>query len=278
MVAVAAAAVLLRRGLGWAGLRRAALVVSVPGAVYLAWLVLAGRDGIGERSFDLSKLPGYLGTGVSNAFSSTLGSPLIAGLAVLGLVVWMVWRRRLAVTTSTPAFACMAGVALLFVVLALGRAALGIAQAEASRYVYLAIALALPVIGLMLTDLAARGRAVAVVAVALVGVLVAYNVVLLGDRADEEAARERRIRRTVLAGADLAVRGEPFLAFAPDPTFNPDVTTGILRRMARDGKLPSGGFGPGDRLVAASWLQLAFSDSPIPDAVPPRLALSWRRR
>ena len=109
------------------------------------------------------------------------------------------------------------------------------------------------------------------VVVALVGLLVAYNVVLLGDRAADEAARERRIRRTVLAGADMAVRGEPFLAFAPDPTFNPDVTTGILRRMAGDGKLPSGGFGPGDRLVAASWLQLAFSDSPIPDVVPPRL-------
>ena len=76
MVAVAAVAVLLRRGFGRAGLRRAALVVSVPGAVYLAWLVLAGRDGIGDRSVDLSKLPAYLGAGVSNAFSSTLGSPL----------------------------------------------------------------------------------------------------------------------------------------------------------------------------------------------------------
>ena len=174
-------------------------------------------------------------------------------------------------TTSAPAFACMAGMALLFVVVALGRAALGPAQAEASRYVYLAFALALPVIGLVLSDLAARGRTAQMVVAALVGLLVTYNVVLLGDRAADEAARERRIRRTVLAGADMAVRGEPFLAFAPDPTFDPDVTTGILRRMAEDGKLPPGDFGPGDRLVAASWLQLVFGDAPIPDVVPPRL-------
>ena len=70
MVAVAAVAVLLRRGFGRAGLARAALVVSVPGAVYLAWLVLAGREGIADRSVDLSRLPAYLGAGVSNAFSS----------------------------------------------------------------------------------------------------------------------------------------------------------------------------------------------------------------
>ncbi len=192
MVAVAGVAVVLRRGFGRAGLGRAALVVSVPGAVYLAWLLLAGRDGIGDRSIELSKLPAYLGTGVSNAFSTTLGSPLLALVAVAGLVGWMAWRRRLAVTSATPAFACAVGVALLFAVLALGRAGLGTAQAEASRYVYLAIALALPVVGLLLTDLAVRSRAAGVAVVALVVVLAAYNLLLLDDRAGEEAARERR--------------------------------------------------------------------------------------
>ncbi|MEA2842674.1 MAG: hypothetical protein QOJ69_345, partial [Actinomycetota bacterium] len=133
MVAVAVVAVLLRRGFGRVGLARAALVASVPAAVYLGWLVLAGREGIGERSFELSLVPAYIATGVSNAFGSTLGSSLLALVAVAGLLVWMAWRRRLAVTSASPAFACAVGVALLFVVLALGRAGLGIAQAEASR-------------------------------------------------------------------------------------------------------------------------------------------------
>ena len=271
MVAVAAIAVLLRRGFGRTGLARAGLVVSVPGAVYLGWLVLAGRDGIGERSFELSLVPAYIADGVTNAFGTTLGSSLAALVAIVALLAWMVWRRRLAVTSASPAFACATGVALLFVVLALGRAGFGIAQADASRYVYLAMALALPVVGLMLTDLAVRSRAAEVAVVALVGVLAVYNLLHLVEHADVEAARERRIRQTLLVAADMAVHDERFLNLAPDPTLTPDATTRVLHRMALDGKLPAGGFDRADRIVAASWLQLDFSDRPLPDAVPARL-------
>ncbi|HVF14419.1 MAG TPA: hypothetical protein VM942_07450 [Acidimicrobiales bacterium] len=275
MVAVAGVAVLLRRstrGLSRRGLRRAALTVAVPAFVYLVWLTLAGREGLGERSVvdQLSKLSGFVWAGVSNALASTLGSSVAAVLVLAGLVAWMVWRRRLAVTRAAPAFACAAGVALLFLVLALGRAGLGTAQAGASRYVYVAVALGLPVAGLMLTDLAARGRAAELAVLAVVGLVVAYNGFLLGVHAHEEAIRERRIMGAILSAADVAVRGEPLVGAMPDPAYNPDVTVDILRRLARDGKLPPLVSRATDRMAAASHLQLHVDNHAIP-GVPPRL-------
>ncbi len=262
-----------RLGLGRLGWGRAALTVSVPAAVYVVWLRLAGREGLGGRSYDqLSKLSSYVWTGVSNALASTVGSTLMAVLVLAGVVAWMVWRRHLAVSRAAPAFACALGVALLFVVFALGRAGLGTAQAKASRYVYLAIALVLPVVGLMLTDLAARGRAIRAAVLTLVAVVMVYNAALLGDHARVEAVRERRVKGTLLAAADMAVRGEPMVGAVPDPTYDPDVTIDILRRMQRDGKLPSLDYDPADRMAAAAFLQLHVDNHPILGAVPPRLA------
>jgi len=151
MVTVAGLTVLMRRG--W---RQAALTVSVPGAVYLTWfLVIDQNPPAKPRAIDdVFKYPEYIWTGLRSAIDQTVGFPGAGAILVLGLIAYLLRRAGQASGPAAPAFACAIGALMLYAIIATGRAGLGIEQSEASRYTYIVMALALPAMGLALSELA----------------------------------------------------------------------------------------------------------------------------
>lgn len=262
MVVVAGLAVLLRRG--W---RQALLTVSVPGAVYLVWLVLIGHHDVakGKRSLhDVVSYPEFIWSGLRSAVDQTVGLPGAGLVVVIGLTLLLLHRRRQSAGPAAPAFACALGTLVLFAMIAVGRTGLGVQQAEVSRYVYLVVALALPAVGLALTELAgrslARGGAVSLALLLVAG----HNVGTLLERSWVERQREQRFRARVVAATQLVSSPAVILGTKPEPGVAPDLKVGDLRRMQHDGKLPAPeAVTTEDRMTVATTLQYAVDRSAL---------------
>ena len=262
MVVVAGLAVLLRRG--W---RQALLTVSVPGAVYLVWLVLIGHHDVakGGRSLhDVVKYPEFIWSGLRSAVDQTVGLPGAGLVVIIGLALLLLHRRRQSAGPAAPAFACALGTLVLFTMIAIGRTGLGVEQAEVSRYVYLVMALALPAVGLALNDLAgrsvARGGAVSLALLLVAG----HNVGTLLERSRIERHREQRFRARVVAATQLVSSPAAILGTQPEPGVAPDLTVEDLQRMRRERKLPAPkGITTEDWMTVATMLQYAVDRSAL---------------
>ena len=273
MVAVAGLVVLMRRG--W---HHAVLTVVVPGAVYLLWFVLAGNESLASDrgTFDdILTYPDYIWTGLRAAFELTVGLPGAGPLVVLGLAAFLLRRGGRAAGPEAPAFACALGTLVIFSIIAVARAGLGVQQAQASRYAYIVIALALPAIGLGLHELMARGeeghiggrRAVVLVLLLLVGL---HNGDLLRHHAREGKRLEQRIKAQILAAADLVSSGAVILGGMVEPAYSPDLDVHDLRSMISDGVLPKpAGITPFDRLAVADALQYSTGAQPLATVTTP---------
>jgi hypothetical protein len=190
------------------------------------------------------------------------GFPGAGPVIILGLAAWLLRRGGVASGPAAPAFACALGAMLLFSVIAVGRTALGVEQSEASRYTYIAVALLLPAIGLVLSELAeaiAARRALIGFLLVLVGL---HNAGVLRQQSRLQTNSERAFKTTALATAQLATAGAPIINAQPDLLYNPDLTVDDLRRMAVDGKLPSTrGITEADRVAAATVVQYGVGPS-----------------
>lgn len=271
MVAVVTATVWLRRGI-----RDAALTAVVPAVVYLVWLALVGRQGLDAQPHTLDSVfayPDYIWTGLRSAVDQTTGLPGIGPLIVLGLAAWLVRRSDDAAGRTASTYAGALGVLLLFSVIAVGRSALGVQQSEASRYTYIAIALALPAFGLVLHEFAAdhtARRGAILFLLVLIGI---HNGGVLRDQSRRQADTEKRFRTSVVAAAALASEpGQILLNDRIDPVFNPDLVVDDLRRLALDAKLPAIAVSPADRLTAATVLQYSVGPTALrPPSAPARV-------
>lgn len=157
MVAAAGLTVLMRRGL-----RQAVATVALPGAIYLVWFFLIGDKNIGaheRRIDDVFKYPQFIWSGLRSAVEQTVGFPGAGTIIVLGLAAFLLRQADRASGPAAPVFACALGALLQVVVIAAGRAGLGFDQPAASRYTYIVMALALPAIGLALSELVGRENA-----------------------------------------------------------------------------------------------------------------------
>ncbi len=293
MVFIAGLTVLMRRGI-----RQAALTVAVPGIVYLVWFTLIGDENIGSDPrtvYDVYRYPSYIWTGLRFAMEQMAGFPGAGAAMVLGIGAFLLHRAGRASGPAAPAFACALGTLLLFLIIAAGRAELGVEQAETSRYTYVVIALALPAMGLGLGELAGQGergagrrvapptaalggnadpgrrvpdgratpgrRTVVCVLLLMVGV---HNIGLLAEQSKVEKRLEQRIKARILAAAQLVNSPAVILGGNPEPQYSPDIVVEDLRRMHRDGKLPEPTrITPDDRMVVARVLQYATSATPL---------------
>jgi hypothetical protein len=271
LVIVAGLTVFMRRG--W---RPAVLTVAVPAAVYAVWFFLVGNDSLAsDRGAldDVFKLPDYIWTGLRAAVEQTVGFPGAGPLIVLGLAAFLLRRGTQAPGPSAPAFAGAIGAVVVYAIIATGRAGLGVQQAEASRYTYIAVALAVPSIGLALSELTGNGlgrRAVVFVLLLLVGL---HNGGLLRDKSKEESRREREAKDRILYAADLVATQADILGGNPEPRYSPDLEVDDLRLMVRDGKLPKARRASvDDRIAVATVLQYAVNPTPLPiQTFPPRV-------
>lgn len=261
MVTVAGLTVLMRRGP-----RHALYTVAIPGVVFLVWLALVGHQNLGaeHRSLDnVYAYPDYIWTGLRAAFEQTVGFPGSGPLLVLGLAAWLLRRGNMASGPAAPAFAGALGVIAMYSVIAVGRTSLGVQQSEASRYVYIAIALALPAIALALSELAGWTSAGRAVVGFLLMLIVIHNAGILRQQSRSQDDLEQLLKGRILAAAELVNSPALVLNDHPEPQYDPDIVVSDLRRMRRDGRLPaSGGISDVDRLAAAATLQFTASTTP----------------
>ena len=175
--------------------RDAAIAVVPAAVVFVVWYLAIGYQGTtSDPSFGtlrIGQLWSYVWTGLTTCFSGFLDAPHFVGiLAVVVLGAGAVVYR------NAPA-ALAASVLPLYGFIALGRVQLGASEASASRYSYAAVALALPLIGWLLTQLVRSVflRPLVMVALAL---LVAMNMVVLHRQMQDnqqmkEAAQEMQM-------------------------------------------------------------------------------------
>jgi hypothetical protein len=258
MVVVTGVATLLRRG--W---RAAALVVSMPTLAYLAWFLRYGHeraDTIPPSPAQLLLLSTYVWTGLTHSLEGMAGWSGAGPVLLLGLAALLLRHREVARWRAATAYAAATGAVVFFAIDAVGRIALGVDQAASSRYVYVACALLLVPVGLVLGRLG-RGS-VAIAGAVMVAVLAAavQGAGVLVVAARQRAASDLPSRAQVLAAVRLLQAGAPILAgpaVRPEPRDAPDLTVAGLRQLVAEGA-----FGtvpeqpPESRLAAALQLQV----------------------
>ncbi len=228
MVAVVVGTLLARRR--WLA---AAIQGGVPGLLYATWYLGYGGSRIVSPPSDVSLVPAYVGTGLSNALDQVAQLPtvgLAAGLVLLALAA----RGTLGpLDRVLPALTMAGGAAVLFAINGLGRATLGLEQARASRYVYIAAALLLPLLVCGLQALVATGRAGRAIAWGLLAWAIIGNVGAYFVQRDGRLELLTETRPRIEAVAGYADRSWVDPGSRPEPTYDPDVTMASLRSLVR---------------------------------------------
>jgi hypothetical protein len=265
MVVVVAMVTWLRRGLITA-LRISAL----PGVAFLLWFLTQGRDSVGTTTSitleSLLQVPRFAWFGLTSSLDRAVGMDAVGAVIVGGLVVFGVRRATVRGPSQLAAVGAV-GVLLMYCFIGVGRTGLGVEEAAATRYSYIALALLLPLVALAVTWVVSGIRAPLVVTSVLGVLLLAQNVDLLRQASGDEAEREQAVKGQILAAASLLDSGEPVLAVRPEPKFDPDITVDNLRQMAAAGWLPPLRFSERDLLDARVHLQVAAAADRLPAPV-----------
>jgi hypothetical protein len=251
---------------GRRGWRAAATVVGPCAATYLVWFALVGhhaRSGQPSLQSTLLAVPQYAFTGLEHSLAAATGSEGFGPVLYLALVLWALRRHRYSRSPAAPALMGVAGALVFFVITALGRDGAGPGAADQSRYVYVAVALLLPGIGLAMSELVRRGwgwgsRLAVVGVLALVGVwnfnqLLYYRNILTSG--------SLRTERQLVAASVVAAEGPTLPGALPiDNLRAPNISLPVLEALARQGALPAGVRpGPVDTVDAATQLQVGLT-------------------
>ena len=243
MVALATFAALAERG--W---RRALMVMSVPAVVFVAWYVAIGNQNTAALS--LRTTPKFVGLGLARSFSTVFGShsELVGALVLLALVVAVSVRLRQDPRRTALAALALASAFVFFVIAGLGRSALGTATTS-TRYVYEAIALGLPAIGLALDMVVTAvrrirpsSRVLAATALVLIGVLVLWtgltNVRQLRHGVRLQALGSLHLRQQLDATVVMINSGQAFFPDARTAAGSPYLSAEQMAVMVRAGWFP----------------------------------------
>jgi hypothetical protein len=163
-----------------------------------------------------------------------------------------------------------------------GRALLD--DASASRYIYVAGALLLPVVAIAIDALLRRSRVIGIAAVALLLVGIPANLGSASDFARTQARVTSGTRSTILSIGRMSISSQAPAALRPVPFLAPLVTMRWIRAGVRSGRIPSGGtLTPETRATNRLRLSLMELDTPTGRRCPPltrpvtrRLALGER--
>lgn len=274
MVAVAGATAYLRRG--W---RAAAVAVGPPAVAFAVWLVGFGRSAldIPLGPFKAAQVPRFVWWGIAATIERTVGVPGASVFVTGTLMVWLLARRgSLRGRLAVPA-ACLLGTVTFLAIAGARRAGLGLAFAHSPRYLYIAAALMLPAIGVVLSDLAGRRLVTRTAAGMLLAVFAVPGWWLIVRQAEATALYEQQLRRTILAAAFLDLSPAEVLSPLPEPRHTPNLQYDELLEMREARKLPPPvGVALSDELSALEGLQITVSQSarllPAGTAPRPRLA------
>lgn len=159
--------------------KRALAVLALPVTSYVIWFAALGRPGISapRDTFGLSSLtalPGYVWYGLSTSLGLTFNLQEAGTAILVGLAAWVIWHMR-SLWRECPALLGLCAASLTFYALAgLGRdLTAGALSVAVSRYIYVAVAVLIPVIAMLLSSAstwpAARLMVIAFLAATVVG-------------------------------------------------------------------------------------------------------------
>jgi hypothetical protein len=236
---------------GW----RIAAFVALPAvAFYSAWFVIWRP---GSRSLALTPLPAFVWRGMGDAIGAFTGiqAAWTLGFAVTLLAIWLIGADERA-TAITAAMALGAIPFLLGV--GVGRADAGVEKAGSGRYVYVVVALLLPLMGWGLGRLM-RSTWSAVALGAVIAMVVVSNLGALSAVGSQLHERMARSRDAILAGAALLETDLEIVGHRPEPEWAPDLTVVSLKAMVANGWLDTpewSQLGEEDQAVAMANLQM----------------------
>ncbi|MDB5068290.1 MAG: hypothetical protein JWM18_4724 [Chloroflexi bacterium] len=263
MAAVVGADAWLRRG--W---RAAVALTVIPAAVYLAWLATGARAVATSppSRTELLKVPDYVWAGLTRTSEAVTGLAGAGAVLVLALVVLLVRDHGVARSRAAAAYAAALGAAIFYLITAIGRIHLGIEAAASTRYVYIACALMLPAAAIVLSRAIGRSAVGLGVLLAFVAGALVHNVDLLVADARAWSATKQASKATILAAA-RAIQSENVIAdpeTLSEPVWAPDLHLDVLRRMLRDGWLPSLPVpDSATRLLVALRLEVTMTSTPV---------------
>jgi hypothetical protein len=242
---IGAAVLLLARG----PRKRAVAVLALPVASYVIWFGFIGRLGLSAPADHLSlakvtSLPQYVWFGLSSALGQTFNLEAAGAALLVGLAAWVIWHVQ-SLWRETPALIGLSvAAAAFYLVVGLGRDTTAGATTVVSRYVYVAIAILLPVMAKALSSVSGlnsvSGQAARWAVVALVGITVVGNIGQAQTWVTNQVALEANLKPELVATARLLTSGVPDVSgpgASPIGLF-PDLPAGSIDRLERSGQLP----------------------------------------
>jgi hypothetical protein len=216
----------------------AAMAAIPPALVFIVWYALIGHTGTNTStdlaSLSLGGLVSYVWTGLTASLGGLVDGPPHLGAVFVAILAGAAVTRR-----NVPAALALTAV-VLYAFVGLGRLQYGVDQALASRYSYIAVALCLPLIGQLVTQLTRRRDLRPIVMSGLI-VLIGANAVMLENGGDLVALVANTWRGQIEAAAYLIHTGQRFPGFATStssigPPNEPSVAA--LTSMVRRGQFP----------------------------------------
>jgi hypothetical protein len=268
MIGAVAVAALARRGP-----RDGVAVVSIPVLANLAWYAvvhpLATSPSTGHQ---LTMLPQFVWRGLSATADGALGVPVVGGVLLVGLTAWLVTRGRY---VSSLAIGAGSGALFLFILVGYGRISLGVDQAAAPRYLYLAAALLACPAALALTATSRRWPRSEALVVATLALSTLHGAYVLRVNVRVQLVARVRDRAIVMAAARVVTSGATLLGLHPDPFYGPDIDVADLRTLVRTGELRiTDPVNPSATLTVESRLEMSSGSSRALNGPPPVMTVT----
>ncbi len=238
--------------------RRAIAVLAGPTGAYVVWFAFVGRLGVtsGDHVHEstLTGLPEFVWTGLSSALGLSFNLEAAGGALLIGLGAWAVWQTQArGLLTERPALVGLgAGAFVFYLIVALGRDSGGEVGSTAPRYIYVGMALLMPVTAYALGSLAGPELGSGVANFAVVALFLATALGGAGQAMSWATARTtlvQGLRTEVLATARLLGHGGVVDVTGPKSTpigYAPDLTAAVLQRLGRSGLLGDESLSPAE--------------------------------
>jgi hypothetical protein len=256
--------------------REAVRVLALPVVAYALWFVVVGRLGLTEHSdqFPLARFtgaPGFVWTGISSALGQAFNLDDAGAAILVGLGAWVVWKSGALWRQNPALIGLCAAVVAFYALTALGRDGSTVSPGQ-SRYVYVAMALLLPVVAKLLSP-AGQSQLTRWAAVALLGVTALGNVGQAQSWASTRVTFTSGLKTNVLAAGKLLGSGVRDVSgpTAAPVNFDPNLSASALADLQRSGWLPKAALTPQELINARTLLAVGDWNGSITSLTPEAL-------
>jgi hypothetical protein len=266
--------------LAWRQWRYAIAAFGLPLLVYVMWYSIYGRSLTHPPSVSVTvplTVGAFVALGLVAALTeyfgfetTTLGFFLIIGVLILAALTLACrdWMANRTLARRIPVAMCV-GAVVFFGTAALARGGVGLKIATSSRYVYVAMALLIPGLALLISSGVDRHPKLISAVVPIAMVIAVSNIFQLFTYAAQNRQDTDTSRRVLVAAADLVRSNGPvFVSQLPEPLLAPDLSTTDLTSRYLDPAFAGVYPGRSDRLTASLNLQIRVNPVPHTSTLP----------